>query len=116
MVTHHAGKCNTNADIISQAKHIDEPTPLWINSITQGKKELYPVPWSKVNNCSEYIPPSCKGKIFTIVELPLQLAGAKGIEGRGPPLIGALQGKIVIDQYDLEKAQLNNGALNLVRS
>lgn len=32
------------------------------------------------------------------------------------PLIGAVQGTIVIDQYDLEKAQLDDRALNLVRS
>ena len=62
------------------------------------------------------MPPSCKGKICTVVELSWHLPGANGIEGRGPPLIGAIQGTIVIDQYDFEKAQLNDGSLNLVRS
>ena len=36
------------------------------------------------------------------------MAGVNGIEGRGPPLIGAIQGTIAIDQYDLEKAQLDD--------
>jgi hypothetical protein len=132
-VKHRAGKYNTNADLISRAKHMDEPSPSCVDSITQGKEEIYPIPWSKVNisseyippSCtgkskvnisSEYIPPSCTGKICTIVELPWHLATANGIEGRGPPLIGTIQGKIGIDQNDLEKAQIDDGALNLVRS
>ena len=41
---------------------------------------------------------------------------ANGIEGRGPPLIGTIQCKIGIDQYDLQKSQAENGPLNLVRS
>ena len=41
---------------------------------------------------------------------------ANGIEGSGPPLIGTIQCKIGIDQYDLQKSQTENGALNLVRS
>ena len=61
-------------------------------------------------------PPSCKGKICTIVQLPWRLATANGIEGRGPPLIGAMKGKIVLDQVDLEKAQNEDGALTMVRS
>ena len=39
-VTHHAGKYNTNADLNSQTKNMDEPTPLCVVSITQGKEEL----------------------------------------------------------------------------
>ena len=42
-------------------------------------------------------PPSCQGKICTVVQLPWHLATANGIEGRGPPLIGAIKGKIVLD-------------------
>jgi len=138
-VTHCAGKYNTNADLISRAKHMDEPSPSCIDSITQGKEELYPLPWTKVsnipeyipplskgrktanlqvsnipeyipplsrggktaniqvNNISEYIPPSCTGKICTQIELAWHLSGNNGMEGRGPPLIGAIQGKIAID-------------------
>jgi len=44
------------------------------------------------------------------------LAGANGIEGRGPPLIGSIQGTIVRHQYDLEKAHIDNGTIRLVRS
>ena len=44
------------------------------------------------------------------------MATANGIEGRGPPLIGAVKGKIVLDQFDLEKAQNEDGALTMVRS
>ena len=124
MVTHRAGKYNTNADLISRAKHMDEPSPSCIDSITQGKEELYPLPWDKVSNISEYIPSlsrggqtaniqvniiskyiplSCTGKICTQIELPWHFSGNNSMEGRGPPLIGAVQGKIAIDQYDLEK-------------
>ena len=59
---------------------------------------------NQVNNISEYIPPSYTGKICTKVYLPWHLAGANSIEGSEPPLIGAVQGIIVIDQYDLEKS------------
>ena len=39
------------------------------------------------------------------------------MEGRGPPpLTGAIQGKIAIDQYDLEKAQMEDGSISLVKS
>ena len=44
------------------------------------------------------------------------MATANGIEGRGLPLIGAVKGKIVLDQFDLEKAQNEDGALTMVRS
>ena len=39
-----------------------------------------------------------------------------GSEGRGPALICNIQGKIGLDQKDLEKAQAEDGALQLVRS
>ena len=54
---HHAGKNNTNANLISRAKHIDKPTPSFADSITKGREEIYPAPWTKVNN---YIPPHAK--------------------------------------------------------
>ena len=136
-VQHRAGKYNTNADLISRAKHMDEPSPSCIDSITQGKEELYPLPWNKVsispeyipprsegrktannqvNNISKYLPPSCTGKLCTQIELPWHLSGNNSMEGRGPPLIGAIQGKIAIDQYDLEKAQIEDGSISLVKS
>ena len=49
---------------------MNEPTLSCVESINQGKEEIYQVPWSKVNTYSEYIPPLCKGKICTVVELP----------------------------------------------
>ena len=70
----------------------------------------------QVNYFSEYIPPSCTGKICTTVDLPWHLATSHGSDGRGPPLIGTIQGRIGLDQYDLEKAQSEDGALQLVRS
>ena len=36
-------------------------------------------------------------------QLPWHLGGANAIKGRGPSFIGAIQGKIVVDQYDLKK-------------
>ena len=65
---------------------------------------------------SEYIPPSCQGKICTIVQPPWHLSGACADEGRGPPLIGTFKGKILVDQVDLEKAQNEDSALQMVRS
>ena len=44
------------------------------------------------------------------------MAIANEIDERGPPLIGTIQCKIGIDQYDLQKLQTENGPLNLVRS
>ena len=35
---------------------------------------------------------------------------------QGTPLIGAIQGKIVIDEYDLIRAQLEDGTISLLIS
>ena len=107
------------------------------DSITQGNQDMFPLPWknlqigkkpsliemnqetmSKVNNCSssKYLPPSCQGKICTIVQPPWHLSGARADESSGPPLIGNFQGKIVIDQVDLEKAQNEDSAIQMVKS
>ena len=118
-VTHSSDKNNINADLISRAKHMDEPYTSDTESITKGKEDIYSlpwkqvnispenippsrtgnIPWSQVNNCSEYTPPSCTGKICTIVQFPWHLATANGIEGG---LIGTIQGKIVLDQTVLK--------------
>jgi hypothetical protein len=68
---------------------------------------------SKINDCSssEYLPPSCQGKICTIVQLPWHLSRACADQGSGPPLIGAFKGKILIDQVDLQKAQNEDRAI-----
>ena len=55
-VTHWSGKNNINADLISHAKHMSEPSPSDIESITQGKEDIYPLPWKHVNNSSKHIP------------------------------------------------------------
>jgi len=112
-VVHRAGKYNTNADLISRAKHMDEPNPSTEGSITQGKEDIYPLPWMSVNK-SHYLPPSCTGKICSIVPIPWYLGTNKGEEGRGPPLIAPVKGNILIDSIDLEKAQKEDGALQMV--
>ena len=48
VVKHRAGKYNTNADIISSALHMSEPNPSCTDSITQGKEDIYPLPWLPV--------------------------------------------------------------------
>ena len=80
--------------------------------------EMNQVNMSKVNNCSssEYLPPSCQGKIYTIVQPPWHLLGSRADEGSGPPLIGTFKGKILMDQVDLEKAQTKDNALQMVRA
>ena len=47
---------------------------------------------------------------------PLAFSYGKRNRGARPPLIGAMKGKIVLDQVDLEKAQNEDGALTMVRS
>ena len=137
-VMHRACKTNIIADLISRATHMDDPPPpSKKDSITQGNQDMFPLPWkqlkigekpnliemqqlslSKLNICSssEYSPPSCKGKICTIVQPPWHLSMASADEGSGPPLIGTFKGKILIDQVDLEKAQNEDSALQMVRS
>ena len=112
-VVHRSGKYNINADLISRARHMDQPTPSDVETITQGKD---PLPWSLVNNTSHYLPPSCKGKICSVVPVPWHLGTNKGEEGRGPALIASVKGKIIIDALDLSKAQQEDGALQMVRT
>ena len=96
--------------------------PLPWKQLKVGEKpnliEMNQVSMSKMNNClsSEYLPPSCKGKICTIVQPPWHLSGALADEGSGPPLIGTFKGKILTDQVDLEKAQNEDSALLMVKS
>ena len=47
-VTHRSGKYIT-ADLISRATHLSEPPPSDVDSITQGKGDIFPLPWKKVN-------------------------------------------------------------------
>ena len=76
-VTHRSGKYNINADLISRATHLSEPPPSDLDSITQGKGDIFPLlwktvsykkkrktpsdmsekPWSQMNNVSSYTPP-----------------------------------------------------------
>jgi hypothetical protein len=80
--------------------------------------EMNQVTLSTENNCpsSKYLPPSCKGKICTIVQPPWHLSGARADESSGPLLIGNFKGKILIDQTDLEKAQTEDSAIQMVKS
>ena len=72
----------------------------------------------KIDNrsISDYIPPSCQGKICTIVQPPWHLSGTRAEEGSEPPLIGTFKGKILVDQVDLEKAQNEDSVLQMVKS
>ena len=42
---------------LDQIQQMNVLTLSCVESINQGKKEIYQVPWSKVNTYSEYIPP-----------------------------------------------------------
>ena len=44
-VTHQAGKHNVNADLISHARHMSEPTPSEEGTITQNTADVYRLPW-----------------------------------------------------------------------
>ena len=58
-VTHRAGKHNLNADLISNARHLSEPTKANKGTITQN---VYRLPWlsGDIHPAPEdYTPPSC---------------------------------------------------------
>ena len=44
-VHHRSGKNNVNADLISRAKHMSEPTPSIEGTITQNTDDVYTLPW-----------------------------------------------------------------------
>ena len=44
-VTHREGKYNVNANLISCAKHMSEPTPSDEGAITQNTADVYRLPW-----------------------------------------------------------------------
>ena len=94
-VKHRAGKNNINADLISRAKHISEPTPLDAGTITQNTADVYTLPWlsGDVHPAQEqHTPLSCTGRVCSVVELPWNLAGYNGMECRGPPMIANNKG------------------------
>ena len=64
----------------------------------------------------EYIPPSCEGRVSSVVELLWNLAGYNGMECSGPPMIANRGGQIEIDAENLGRAQGTDGVLMLVRS
>ena len=51
-----------------------------------------------------------------MVQPPWHLSGAHADQGSGPLLIGTFKGKILIDQVDLEKAQNEDSAIQMVKS
>ena len=115
-VTHRAGKHNVNADLISRAQHMSEPTPSIEGTITQNNADVYELPWLSGDvhpSLEQYIPPSCTGKISSVVELPWNLAGYNGMECEGPPMIASNKGIINIDA---DKAQFTDGVLMMVKS
>ena len=118
-VHHRAGKDNVNADLISRAKHMSEPTPSDEGTITQNAADVYTLPWisGDVHQTREkYIPLSCSGKVCSVVELPWNLAGYDGMECSGPPMIASNKGQIGIDAENLYRAQNEDGVLTMVKS
>ena len=58
-VTHRAGKHNVNADLISRAQHMSEPTPSIEGTITQNNADVYELPWLSGDvqpSLEQYIP------------------------------------------------------------
>ena len=118
-VHHRSGKNNVNADLISRARHMSEPTPSVEGTITQNTDDLYTLPWVSGDvhpTGVEYVPPYSEGKLYSVVELPWSLAGYNGMECSGPPMIANRGGQIEIDAENLGRAQSTDGVLMLVRS
>ena len=91
-VNHRAGKNNVNADLISRAKHMNEPTLSDAGTTTQNTADVYKLPWlsGDVHPAHEqYTPPSCTGRLCSVVELPWTLAG---IECSGSSMIANNKG------------------------
>ena len=98
---------------------MSEPTPSVEGTITQNTDDVYTLPWvsGDVHPAQvKYIPPSCTGKVCSVVELPWNLAGYNGMECSGPPMIANNKGQILIDAENLGRAQSTDGVLMLVRS
>ena len=87
--------------------------------ITQNNADVYKLPWLSGDvqpSLEQYIPPSCTGKICSVVELPWNLAGYNGMECEGPPMIASNKGIINIDADNLYKAQCTDGVLIKIKS
>ena len=98
---------------------MSEPTPSVEGTITQNTDDVYTLPWvsGDVHPAQEkYVPPSCAGRVCSVVELPWNLAGYNGMEFSGPPMIANNRGQIQIDAENLGRAQSEDGVLMLVRS
>ena len=62
---------------------MSEPTPSVEGTITQNTDDVYTLPWvsGDVHPVQvKYIPPSCAGKVCSVVELSWNLAGYNGME------------------------------------
>ena len=86
-----------NADLISCARHMSEPTPSDEGTITQKTADVYRLPWlsGDIRQVPEhYTNPSCTGRVCSVVELPWNLAGYNSMECSGPPMIALNKGMI----------------------
>ena len=93
---------------------MSEPTPLDAGTITQNTADVHKLPWlsGDVHPAHEqYTPPSCTGRVCSVVELPWNLAGYNGMECSGPPMIANNEGQIHIDAENLYRAQNKDGVL-----
>ena len=98
-VTHQAGKHNINADLISRARHMSEPTPSNEDTITLLSCDIHPDP-------EHYTPPSCTGRVCSVVELPWNLAGYNSMQCSGLPMIAYNKAIINIDADDLYRGKV----------
>ena len=91
---------------------MSEPTPSVEGTITQNTDDVYTLPWvsGDVHPAQEeYVPPSCEGRVCSVVELLWNLAGYNGMECSGPQMIANNGGQIEIDAENLGRAQSTNG-------
>ena len=87
-VTPPAGEHNVNAYLISRARYVSEPTLSNEGTITQNTVDVYRLPWlsgDKYPALEHYTPPLCTGRVYSVVELPWNLAVYNSMKCSGPP-------------------------------
>ena len=117
-VTHRAGKRYVNANLISRARHISEPTPSYEGTTTQNTADVYRLPClsGDIHQVPEhYTPQLCTGRVCSVVELPWNLAGYNSMVCRGSPMFAYSKGMINIDADDLYRAQSTEGVLMTIK-
>ena len=121
-VTHLSSKHNVNANIISHARHMSEPSPSTEGTNTQTTANVYKLPWlsGNINQSTEhYIPPSCKGKVCSVVELQWNHRGILQVimVWNAEAVLIAYNKCIIYDNAeDLYRAQGKDSILQKIRS